>query len=294
MKPERAFGSASRWSTCFAARCCHTRGRLPPDLEPLYVAAGTAFGLLFGSFLNVCIYRIPRDLSVVAPRSFCPECGERIAWHDNLPLLSYAVLRGRCRACGKQIGLRYPIVELSTAILFAAVAIRYGWTVSALKWALFEALVIALFWTDIEERLLPDELTLGGAVLGFLVALFVRVPGELIQLFVPSLKVLWLSLFSAGVSATVLAGPIWILGFVYARVRGREGLGLGDVKLLVLLGVFLGLENGLLALLIGVLSGSVIGIVYIWLAQKKASTYELPFGSFLCAGAALVPLMHRL
>jgi leader peptidase (prepilin peptidase) / N-methyltransferase len=96
------------------------------------------------------------------------------------------------------------------------------------------------------------------------------------------------------VGATVLAGPIWILGFIYARVRGREGIGLGDLKLLVLLGVFLGLENGLLALLIGVLSGSVIGIAYIWLTRKKASTYELPFGSFLCAGAALVPLVHKL
>jgi leader peptidase (prepilin peptidase) / N-methyltransferase len=264
------------------------------DLEPLYVAMATVFGLLFGSFLNVCIYRIPRDLSVVAPRSFCPECGERIAWHDNVPLLSYAVLRGRCRACGKRIGFRYPIVELSTAILFAAIAIRYGWTVSALKWAAFEALVITLFWTDIEERILPDELTLGGALAGLLLALFIRVPGELAQLFLPGASMRWQSLFNAGVGATVLAGPIWLLGFLYARVRKREGLGFGDVKLLVLLGVFLGLENGLQALLIGVLSGSAIGIAYIWLAHKKASTYELPLGSFLCAGAALVPLVHKL
>jgi leader peptidase (prepilin peptidase) / N-methyltransferase len=250
-------------------------------------------GLLFGSFLNVCIYRIPRDLSVVAPRSFCPECGERIAWHDNVPLLSYAVLRGCCRACGKRIGFRYPMVELSTAILFSAIAIRYGWTVSALKWAFFEALVIALFWTDIEERILPDELTLGGALAGLFLALFIRVPGELAQLFLPGARMTWQSLFNAGVGATVLAAPIWLLGFTYARVRKREGLGFGDVKLLVLLGVFLGLENGLQALLIGVLSGSVIGIAYIGLAHKKASTYELPFGSFLCAGAALVPLMHK-
>jgi leader peptidase (prepilin peptidase) / N-methyltransferase len=264
------------------------------DLEPLYVAAATVFGLLFGSFLNVCIYRIPRDLSVVAPRSFCPECGERVAWHDNVPLLSYTVLRGCCRACGKRIGLRYPLVELSTAILLAAVVIQYGWTVPALKWAVFEAIVIVLFWTDIEERILPDELTLGGALLGLMLALFVRVPGELTQLFLPGAKMIWQSLFNAGVGATVLAGPIWMLGFIYARVRGREGIGLGDVKLLVLLGVFLGLGNGLLALLIGVLSGSVIGITYIWLTRKKASTYELPFGSFLCAGAALVPLVHKL
>jgi len=267
---------------------------LLPDLEPLYVAAAAVFGLVFGSFLNVCIYRIPRDLSVVAPRSFCPECGERIAWHDNVPLLSYALLRGRCRACRKRIGLRYPIVELTTAILFAAIAIRYGWTIVALKWALFEALIVTLFWTDIEERILPDELTLGGALSGLVLAFFVRVPGQLGQLFLPGSKMVWQSLFNAGVGATVLAGPIWVLGVIYARVRRREGLGFGDVKLLVLLGVFLGLENGLLALLIGVVSGSAIGIAYIWLAGKKASTYELPFGSFLCAGAALVPLVNKL
>lgn len=264
------------------------------DLEPLYVAVAILFGLLFGSFLNVCIYRIPRDLSVVAPRSFCPECGESIAWHDNVPLVSYALLRGRCRACGNRIGSRYPLVELSTSILFGAIAFRYGWTLSALKWAVFEAIVVTLFWTDMEERILPDELTLGGALAGLMFALFVRVPGQLIELFLPGSKMPWQSLFSAGVSAAILAAPIWLLGFLYARIRKRQGLGLGDVKLLVLLGVFLGLENGLLALLIGVLSGSILGIVYIWLARKKASTYELPFGSFLCAGAALVPLMQKL
>jgi leader peptidase (prepilin peptidase)/N-methyltransferase len=267
---------------------------LPSDLEPLHVAAAIVIGLLFGSFLNVCIYRIPRDLSVVAPRSFCPECGERIRWHDNVPLLSYALLRGRCRACGKRIGLRYPIVELTTAILFAAVAIRYGWTLAAFKWELFEALVITLFWTDLEERLLPDELTLGGAVAGLILAVFVRVPGQLSQLFLPGSKIVWQSLFNAGTGAMVLAGPIWVLGLIYARVRGREGVGFGDVKLLVLLGVFLGVENGLLALLIGAVSGSVLGIAYIWLTHKKASTYELPLGSFLCAGAALAPLMNKL
>jgi leader peptidase (prepilin peptidase) / N-methyltransferase len=264
------------------------------DLEPLYAAVAGAFGLLFGSFLNVCIYRIPRDLSVIAPRSFCPECGHAISWYDNVPLLSYVMLSGRCRACRKRIGLRYPIVELSTAILFGAIAIRYGWSIVALKWAFFEAIVIALFWTDIEERILPDELTLGGALAGVVLAFFIRVPGEVGELFLPGSKVVWQSLFNAALGAAVLAGPIWMLGLIYARVRGREGLGFGDVKLLILLGVFLGLENGLVALLIGVVSGSVIGIAYIWLAGKKASTYELPFGSFLCAGAALAPLMNKL
>ncbi len=265
-----------------------------PDFEPLYAALGAVFGLLFGSFLNVCIFRIPRDLSVVAPRSFCPDCGEPIRWQDNVPLLSYALLRGRCRACGNRISFRYPIVELTTALLFLATTLQYGWTLSTFKWALFEAILVALFWTDLEERILPDELTLGGALIGFILAFLVRVPGQLSELLLPNTNWVGQSLLNAALGVIVLAGPIWMLGAIYARVRRREGLGLGDVKLLVLLGVFLGLEKGLLALLIGVVSGSVIGILYIWAARKKASTYQLPLGSFLCAGAALAPLLKRL
>src|SRR5690348_17925651 len=104
-------------------------------MTPVLLVFIFLFGIVFGSFLNVCIYRIPRDLSVIAPRSFCPECGYAISWYDNVPLLSYVMLSGRCRACRKRIGLRYPIVELSTAILFGAIAIRYGWSIVALKWA---------------------------------------------------------------------------------------------------------------------------------------------------------------
>ncbi len=267
---------------------------MPPDFQPFYPVLAAVCGLLFGSFLNVCIFRIPRDLSVVAPRSFCPDCGEPIKWLDNVPLLSYALLRGRCRACGSPISFRYPIVELTTAILFAATALQYGWTLGTFKWALFEAILVALFWTDIEERILPDELTLGGALIGLILAFLVRVPGQLGGLFLPNAKWVTQSLLNAALGVVILAGPIWMLGAIYARVRRREGLGLGDVKLLVLIGVFLGLENGLLALLIGVVSGSVIGILYIWLARKKASTYQLPLGSFLCAGAALVPLLKTL
>ncbi len=150
---------------------------LPPEFQIFYSIAAAAFGLLFGSFLNVCIYRIARDLSVVAPRSFCPECGVSIAWYDNIPVLSYAILRGRCRHCAKAIGLRYPAVELMTAALFAAIAIRYGWNLAAFKWMIFEAVMVVLFWTDLEERILPDELTIGGAILGLLFAVFVTVPG---------------------------------------------------------------------------------------------------------------------
>lgn len=274
------------------------RGRLPPDLETPYsvlfsVAAGV-FGLLLGSFLNVCIYRIPRDLSVVAPRSFCPECGKPIAWHDNIPLLSYAMLRGRCRNCRKPIGLRYPMVELTTAILFAAAAFRYTWHLAALKWILFEALMVVLFWTDLEEQILPDEFTLGGTVAGLILALFVMVPSVFGELLFPAWIPACQSLFNAALGAIFLAGPMWLLGAAYARVRKREALGFGDVKLLMLFGVFLGLENGLLALLLGAVAGSVIGLIYVFGKRKKFSETELPFGSFLCVGAALIPLFSTL
>lgn len=271
------------------------RGRWSPEIEmhdsALFPIAAGVFGLLLGSFLNVCIYRLPRDLSVVAPRSFCPECGKHIAWYDNVPLLSYLLLRGRCRACGKVIGLRYPIVELTTAGLFAAVAARFGWTLPALKWMLFEAILVVLFWTDLEEQILPDELTLGGTGVGLVFAGLVMVPSIFAEMFFPAWKAPWQSLFNAALGATFLAGPIWLLGFAYAHLRKREGLGLGDVKLLMLFGVFLGLEKGLLALLIGTIAGSVIGLVYVFVTRKKSSETELPFGSFLCMGAALLPLL---
>lgn len=262
-------------------------------LNPYLAVVAGAFGLAFGSFLNVCIYRIPRDLSVVTPRSFCPECGQPIAWYNTLPLLSYAVLRGSSRCCAKPIGIRYPIVEFTTASAFVAVALRYGWTAAALKWIIFEAILIVLFWTDLEERILPDELTLGGTALGLILAFFVQVPSFLGEMFVPVWQPAWRSLLNAALGATLLAAPTWLLAIVYERVRNREGLGLGDVKLLALLGVFLGVEQGIAALLVGAVAGSIIGIIYISVKGKSASTYELPFGSFLCAGAALIALFDH-
>lgn len=260
-------------------------------MDVYYIAAIGVFGLLFGSFLNVCIYRIPRDLSVVTPRSFCPECGHGIAWYDNLPLLSYAALRGKCRQCRSRIGLQYPVVEFSTALAFGAVAWLYGWSPAAAKWMIFEAFMIVLFWTDLEERILPDELTVGGALFGALLALLVPVPGLFGTLLLPRSTALWQSLTNAALGAVLLAVPLWLLAVVYARLRHREGLGLGDVKLMALLGVFLGLEQGMTALLVGAVTGSLIGIIFIAIKRKAAWTYELPFGSFLCVAAALMPLI---
>ncbi len=250
------------------------------------------FGLLFGSFLNVCIYRIPRDLSVVAPRSFCPECATQLRWFENVPLLSYFLLRGRCRHCSQPIGLRYPLVELTTGLLFVLTVSKYGLGVAAVKWLLFEMILVVLFWTDLEERILPDELTLGGAVAALVFAFFVSVPGSLGAMLAPHVAQAWQSLLNAALAATLLALPIWAVGAAYGRFRRRQALGLGDVKLLLMLGLFLGLQDGLLALLIGSVSGALVGIgLLIWM-KKSARFYELPFGSFLCLAAAILPFLH--
>lgn len=264
------------------------------DSSAIFVVFAGLFGLLFGSFLNVCIYRIPRDLSVVHPRSFCPGCQHGISWYDNIPVASYVFLRGRCRRCSHLIGWHYPFVEACTAALFALITAEYGWSAAALKWMLFEAIMIVLFWTDLQERILPDELTIGGGGAGLLLALFVPTPGLFGTWLLPSLQPAYSSLLNSATAACILSLPIGLVAWIYGKVRHREGLGLGDLKLLILLGVFLGLEDGVRALLIASIAGSVIGIVYVLITRKDASTYWLPFGSFLCAAGAILPLFRGL
>lgn len=249
------------------------------------------FGLLIGSFLNVCIYRVPRDLSVVFPRSFCPECGAQIRALDNVPLFSYLFLRGRCRTCGKAIGFRYPLVELTTAILFALVLRKYGNTLASLKWAVFECLMVTLFWTDLEERILPSEFTFGGAILGLLFSWLVPLPADLLALLLPPLPPHWLSLLDALLAAAFFAAIFWALGALWTRIGGREAMGQGDVHLLLLLGSFLGFEREIPALTIGAVAGALIGVVYLLITRRPARSFELPLGTFLCFGAALVPLI---
>ncbi len=251
------------------------------------------FGLVFGSFLNVCIYRIPRDLSVVAPRSFCPECGKQLSWTENVPVLSYLILKGRCRRCLQPIGLRYPLVETTTGLLFLLTAARYGLTLSALKWVIFEMLLTVLFWTDLEERILPDEFTVGGTLSGLIFAALVVVPGSLASVILPESGWRWQSLLNAVLGSVLLSVPIWLFGAVYGRFRKREALGFGDVKLLMLLGAFLGPQGGVRALIIGTVAGALVGIGLLIRMRKKALSYGLPFGSFLCFAAALAPFFPQ-
>lgn len=253
------------------------------------VNAGIAFlaGLLIGSFLNVCVFRLPRDLSVVQPRSFCPHCEKTIAWYDNIPVVSFLVLHGRCRHCHASIPVRYPAVELATALAFAVCAALFGvTTLLAVKFAVFSAILIALIATDFEEHILPDEFTLGGTLIGLALAVFIPVEPGLVALLLPaSLSWRWVSLGEAVFSAVFFSGILWLAGWIYEKVRHREGLGLGDVKMLAMVGAFLGASGAQLTLMIGGVLGVVIGGGYILIAKKKASEFELPYGSFLGIGA---------
>jgi leader peptidase (prepilin peptidase)/N-methyltransferase len=251
------------------------------------------FGIVFGSFLNVCIYRIPRDLSVVVPRSFCPECGNQLSWRENVPILSYLTLRGRCGSCRRPIGIRYLLVEITTGVVFVLIASRYGLTLAAVKWAIFEMLLIVLFCTDLEERILPNELTIGGTLSGLIFAALVVVPGGLAVLLLPGSGWRRQSLLNAALGSVMLSVPVWAFGSIYGRIRKREALGFGDVKLLMMLGAFLGLERGVGALMIGAVAGALVGIGLLVRKKKAALSYELPFGSFLCFAAALLPLLPQ-
>lgn len=246
-------------------------------------------GLLIGSFLNVCIYRLPRDLSVVKPRSFCPECEKTVAWYDNIPLLSYVLLRGRCRNCKANIPLRYPIVELATGLLFAFGVYRLGVGVPALKFCVFSAIIVTLIGSDLEERILPDEFTLGGVLVGLVFSWFVYLSPALAIILLPykssdALR----SLVEAVAGAVIAAGAIYLVAFVYQAIRKREGMGLGDVKMIAMIGAFLGLQGALLTLVVGSLLGGIVGVIFIFATGKQAATYQLPFGSFLGASAMLI------
>ncbi len=256
------------------------------------------FGLLIGSFLNVCIHRWPRGRSVVRPRSHCVRCRKTIAWYDNIPILSFVLLRGRCRYCGKRISLRYPLVELLTGLVFFYFVSRLGPNLAAVKMCVLGAILIALVFSDLEKRILPDELTLGGALAGIAFAAFVPLQdGTSLGLFWMlglqlTGRMLWLGEAAAG--ALLPAVFLWGGGWIYLKVRHREGLGLGDVKLMVMVGAFLGLQLTLTTLLVGSLAGSVISVLFIWIARKDAATYQLPFGTFLALAALGIAMAGQL
>ena len=255
---------------------------------PLILLACLA-GLLIGSFLNVCVFRLPRDLSVVRPRSFCPGCEKQIAWYDNIPLLSFILLKGRCRYCRESIPRRYPLVELFTMIFFGLCAAAFGLTPALAKWMLYSAILIELTASDLECRILPDEFTLGGIVIGLVCALFVEMPAAFASFMIPvGYAARWRWLAESAFAAVFSGGAIWLVAIFYEKIRHREGMGLGDVKMIAMIGAFLGIEFSLLTLMLASLLGSIGGLIYLKFTGRDTATYELPFGTFLGATALAV------
>jgi len=226
----------------------------------------TLFGLVVGSFLNVCMHRLPLRESVVWPASRCPRCRADLKAYDNIPVLSYLLLRGRCRACREPISLQYPVVELLTGATFLAAFLLFEPPVLFQR-LLFASAMIVLFVIDLEHRILPDVITLPGIVLGFLFSFFMP-PG-------------WRdALIGIGVGG----GSLWLMGEAYFRLRGEEGMGFGDVKMLAMIGAFLGWKLMLLTLILSSFLGSIIGVAIIAL-KRGDMKYALPFGTFLAVGA---------
>jgi len=229
------------------------------------------YGLVVGSFLNVVVYRLPRGMSLVRPRSHCPACGAPVRWFDNVPVLSYAALLGRCRACRAPISARYPAVELASGALAAGVVVRFGLTVPAAEAMLLVMFLLPLALIDLEHHLLPDVLTLPGIAIG--------------------LAFSWIGglspLTDAVIGAAAGAGLPYAVMVAYRRLRGVEGMGLGDVKLLAMIGAFLGWRGMLLTLGVGATAGALVGIALIVAGRGRRDT-ELPFGTFLAAAALVV------
>jgi leader peptidase (prepilin peptidase)/N-methyltransferase len=239
---------------------------------PPFVPLAALFGLLFGSFLNVCITRLPRRESVVTPSSHCRRCKVPIRAKDNIPVLSFFLLRGKCRRCEAKIPWRYPAVEFSLGLLWLICALDFGPTLLGLRAAMLCFLLVGLFVTDLETLLLPDWLTLPGIVLGVILFAFV---GDDIGTGII------ISLFGAAVGA----GLLLVIAGAYYLVRRQQGLGMGDVKLLALIGAFLGMQQVLLTFFVGTIATALGAMVWFFFrgGTRKWLQQPLPYGSFLCA-----------
>lgn len=254
---------------------------LPPEIAPLGLLAAFLFGLLVGSFVNVLIHRLPRGESIVSPGSHCPACGAPIRPRDNIPVVSWILLRARCRACGAPIAARYPAVELANGVLWSLVFLRSREWPELASGAFLASACLALAAIDAEFEILPDRITLTGILVGVALSLFSHT-----RAFSSSL-----------LGAALGGGGLFLVAFVYQRVAGHEGMGLGDVKMLAMVGAFLGPAGVLVTLLAASLSGSVVGLTLMALG-RGGRKMRLPFGVFLAGGALAAfffedPLLDR-
>jgi leader peptidase (prepilin peptidase)/N-methyltransferase len=234
-------------------------------------------GSVVGSFLNVCIYRLPREKSIVHPPSACPGCGKPIKFYDNIPLISYILLKGRCRECGTKISIRYPIVEFLTGLLFLLLYRQFELTFESLVFILFVSLLIAISFIDLEFRIIPDILSIGGVILGFLLSIarpfFHRVEPRF-------------GILDSLIGIAIGGGILFAIAWIYQLITKREGMGGGDIKLLGMIGAFCGIKGVIFSLISASFIGSIVGIP-LMLAKGRDTKYAIPFGPFLSLGAVI-------
>jgi leader peptidase (prepilin peptidase)/N-methyltransferase len=234
----------------------------------LLVFAVFVLGCCIGSFLNVCIYRLPQDLSIVSPSSFCPQCRTPVRGYDNIPLLSFLLLRGKCRSCGAKISWRYPLVEALTGAFAVALFLKFGLSVSFFASFAFTAALIVITFIDLDHRIIPDVISLPGIAAGFGLSFFLPTPSWTESL----------------IGLVVGGGSLYLVAVGYEALTKREGMGGGDVKLLAMIGAWLGWKAVLFTLFAASLTGSLIGGGAMVL-QKQGRHYAVPFGPFLAFGA---------
>lgn len=249
------------------------------------------FGLLFGSFANVVIWRLPRGESLVSPGSHCPRCGRPIRWYDNVPVVSWLVLRGRCRDCGEPIKWRYPLVEALSAALWALAGVRFGATAATAAAVVLFYLLLVLTFIDLDTFRLPNPLVGALAVVGLMGAIYSQVSGVVAAPLIGVARegILSNPLAAAGAGLLLGAGVTSAIAAVYGAARGKTGLGAGDVKLLGAMGIFLG-PYVLMALMIGSVLGAVVGIVAARRSGESLAAHKVPFGPYLAAGCVVTVL----
>jgi len=258
-----------------------------------YVIAGI-FGAIIGSFLNVVIHRVPLEESIVFPNSRCPACGGVIAFYDNVPVVSYALLRAKCRHCKEHISFRYPAVELLTAALFIGVAWHDGLSAALPFDLVFVSALLALVFIDAEHMILPNVITYPGIVFAVIArnAIPYLVAGphfddlpSLSQGALANMPMWVVSVAGALIGALIGGGSLWLMGWTWEKLRGIEAMGLGDVKMMFMVGAYLGWRLTILTIFIGVLGGSIIGILLMARQRQRNMQMLLPFGVFLGLGA---------
>jgi leader peptidase (prepilin peptidase)/N-methyltransferase len=238
-------------------------------MTAIFLFGAAALGAIIGSFLNVCVHRLPRQQSVAWPPSACPNCGHMLAWYENIPVLSYLALRARCRKCRAPISARYPIIEALTSLMFLLGMWYYGPGVLLVQRLLLGCVLLVLFAIDLEHHLLPNVITLPAIVIGFIFSFFTE-PGWLASL---------LGILLGG-------GLLFAVAEAYYRIRKEEGLGMGDVKMLAMIGAFLGWKLTIVTLMMASFTGTAVGIGVL-ATGRGGMKFALPFGTFLALGAAI-------